>query len=368
MVRIAMLLFSLAMALLIGGCVVQPVMPESAAPPAAEAATPTPAEDTAPEPSPFTVEILSNLAYTLDVDSAPVQLTDGSFEDEANQIHVSWIDTYALGDLNGEPSAAVVLSYSGGGSGQFSYLAVVQEQDGTPVNVASTLLGDRVTFNWITIDNNQIVIDFVTQGPDDPMCCATQRTSVNYLLEGNQLVEGDVTVIGTQPQLSETSVITYIPETTPTESQVGSCFTNAIGLGRTDAWRCTTEDNVIHDPCFQIDDAPTVVCDADPVTGESGFVLELSEPLPAPDPGQASYAWLVQLGDGTVCGLLTGTVPAAGDQVAPYGCADEAHTNLVETFITDSPVWFAQRVAITVGDEGFSVQSSVLTPVATVWR
>jgi hypothetical protein len=343
-------------------------MPETSTPPADEAATPAAADEVTSEPSPFTVEILSNLAYTLDVASGPIQLTDGSFEDEANQIHVSWIDTYALGDLNDEPSAAVVLSYSGGGSGQFSYLAVVQEQDGTPVNVASTLLGDRVTFNWIEISDNEIVIDFVTQGPDDPMCCATQRTSANYQLEGNQLTEGDVTVIGTQPQLSETAVITYVPETTPTESQVGSCFTNAIGLGRADAWRCTTEDNQIHDPCFEIDDAPTVVCGADPVTGESGFVLELSAPLPAPDPGQPTSVWQVQLGDGTVCGLLTGTVPAAGDQVAPYGCADDAGSYLVETFITDGPVWFAQRVAITVGDAGYSVQSSVRTPVAAVWR
>jgi hypothetical protein len=29
----------------------------------------------------------------------------------------------------------------------------------------------------------------VTQGPDDPMCCATQRVVKTYALEGDQLIE-----------------------------------------------------------------------------------------------------------------------------------------------------------------------------------
>lgn len=363
-------LLGLTMALLMGGCVVQPITPEAATPAAAEEAASSPAPT-----SPFSAETLKNLEYRLEVVGAdPVQLTDGVYEDVANRILVSWIDTYALGQLNGQPAAAVVLYANTGGSGGFSNLAVVVEQGGVPVNVASTLLGDRLSINRVTIaDDQEIVLDLVTQGPDEPMCCGTQRTLVRVALEGDQLVETSAQVIGVQPQISETQVITFAPQSIPDASAVGSCFTNAIGLGRADAWRCITEDNALYDPCFEVDGNeangdPVIVCGTDPLTGQEGFVLELTEPLPTPDPGPESHVWLVQLSDSTVCGLMTGTVPGVGDQVAPYGCADEAQSFLMEEFLIYDPVWFAQRVVFELGDEGFAIRSSVRTPVATVWR
>lgn len=369
-VRFIGLLLGLATALLMSGCVVQPITPEAATPAAAEeaAASPAPA-------SPFSAETLKNLEYRLEVvGGEPVQLTDGVYEDVANRILVSWIDTYALGQLDGQPAAAVVLFANTGGSGGFSNLAVVVEQEGAPVNIASTLLGDRLTINQIAIaDDGEIVLDLVTQGPDEPMCCGTQRTEVRVALEGDQLVVTSAEVTGVQPQVSETQVITFVPQSIPDASAVGSCFTNAIGLGRADAWRCMTDDNAIYDPCFEVagDEAngePVVVCGADPLTGEAGLVLELTEPLPTPDPGPESHVWLVQLGDGTVCGLMTGTVPGVGDQVAPYGCADDAQSFLMEEFLIFDPVWFAQRAVFALGEEGFSIQSSARVPVATVWR
>ena len=163
-------------------------------------------------------------------------------------------------------------------------------------------------------------------------------------------------------------MITYVPEIVPDVTETGSCFSNAIGLGRTDAWRCTTDDNVIHDPCFEVDDAPTIVCGADPVTGEIGFVLELTEPLPTPDPGNVSNPWIVQLANGTICGLSTGTIPGVGDETAPYACADTEHSYLMEEFIIYDIYWYAQNVAFDLGDEGFSIVASTRTPVATVWR
>jgi hypothetical protein len=228
--------------------------------------------------------------------------------------------------------------------------------------------------NWVTIADDEIVLDLVGQGPDEPMCCGTQRTLLRFALENDQLVDVGGDVIGVQPQITATQVITFVPEITPTVRQAGSCFTNAIGLGRADAWRCTTDDNLIHDPCFELSivrpvgDMPTVVCGADPITGERGFVLELTEPLPAPDPGDLSNPWLVQLSDGTFCGLLTGTVPGVDDQIAPYACADQARSNLMQEFLIFDPLWFAQSVVFDLGDEGFVIRSSVRTPVATVWR
>lgn len=382
MLHVRMLLIGVVAAIFMAGCAIQPVTPPAAEPAAtvesteeaAPEATVAPTEEaseeastTASSASPISVDALKNLTYTLDVvTSGPVQLVNGVYEDTANRIYVSWIDTYAFGELNGEPVAAVVLYANTGGSGGFSTLAIVAERDGEPVNITSALIGDRISMNWLTVANDAIKLEMVTQGPDEAMCCATQRTLVTFVLEDEELVSTEVTPIGVQAQISSTQVINFVPAVIPDATAEGSCFTNAIGLGREDAWRCTTTDNLIYDPCFLVEDK--VVCGADPITNETGFVLELTEPLPAPDAGDVSKPWIVQLADGTYCGLMTGTVPGLGDGVAPYGCTDEAQSNLSDNFLIYDPVWFAQMAVIGLDENGFFVHSSVRVPVAKVWN
>ena len=376
------LLLCCAFSWLLTGCTIQPIQPESATraspevaiPEADAAATAAPVE----ESSFFSAEMLKNLTYSLEmVPAGSVQLTNGVYEDAANRVLVSWVDTYALGQLNGQPAAAVLLIANTGGSGTFSHLAVVVEQDGEPMNVTTLFLGDRLRMNWMRIANNTINLELVGQGPDEPMCCGTQRTRLSFALEGEQLVESAAEVMGVQSQITATQIITFVPTIIPDDSQPGSCFTNAITVGRSDAWRCMTANNLIYDPCFAIDDSgddsgtgamPAVVCGADPMTGASGFTLELTEPLPAPDAGVASEAWLVQLGDGTICEHLTGTVPGADGRVAPYGCADEASSYLMEDFLFFEPVYFVQRVTFDLSDMGFVITSSTRVPVTTMWR
>jgi hypothetical protein len=104
---------------------------------------------------------------------------------------VALTDFAATGDLNGDgvPDAAVVLATNSGGSGVFIDLAAVVVEDGQPVNVAITPLGDRVQINSLTIQDGQIVVDMVTHGPDDPMCCPTQQVVETYELQGYELVK-----------------------------------------------------------------------------------------------------------------------------------------------------------------------------------
>ena len=62
------------------------------------------------------------------------------------------------------------------------------DQDGTPTNVAITQLGDRVGIKGLTItDGGLIVVDMVTQGPTDPMCCPTMPLTRIYAYSYNQL-------------------------------------------------------------------------------------------------------------------------------------------------------------------------------------
>lgn len=140
-------------------------------------------------------EALKNMAYSSEWgESGTVELADGEYRapaapGSASEIVVQVVEPIAFGELNGQPAAAVVLASSGGGSGTFMELAIVMEQDGQPVDVASTSLGDRAQINSVTVENNQIAIDMVTHGSDDPMCCPTQPALKTYGLEGDQLVE-----------------------------------------------------------------------------------------------------------------------------------------------------------------------------------
>jgi hypothetical protein len=94
-------------------------------------------------------------------------------------------DVIVFGDLNGDGSgdAAAVLISDPGGSGTFYDLAAVVDQAGEPVNVATTSLGDRLIINELRLEGNEIVVDMVTTGPTDPLCCPSQHVIKRYKLE-----------------------------------------------------------------------------------------------------------------------------------------------------------------------------------------
>lgn len=138
---------------------------------------------------------LGNLTYQSEaVPDGAATLVDGEFMVEAapgsaSQIIVERTGYGAFGDLNadGVEDAAVVLVTQTGGSGSFYELAAVVDQDGDYVNVATALLGDRIVLEDLAIEDGVIVVDFVGQGPNDPMCCPTQGYQRRYVLEGDAL-------------------------------------------------------------------------------------------------------------------------------------------------------------------------------------
>ena len=150
---------------------------------------------TATSSTAFTPESLKNATYSLPGGaSGTVTLTDGEYRapaapGSASQVVVQLTGPIVVGTLNGQPAAAVVLTSSSGGSGTFYYLAVMVDQGGKPVNVATTLLGDRVKNNGLSIVNNQVVVDLMTQGPNDPMTAPTLHQVWKYELQGNSLVK-----------------------------------------------------------------------------------------------------------------------------------------------------------------------------------
>jgi heat shock protein HslJ len=150
--------------------------------------------DTSGSLSPLTEEALKNAVYHSEwAEDGTAQLADGEYrmpivEGSATELIIRLMDV-AFGDLGGDgiSDAAVVLVTDPGGSGKFFGLAAVVNRDGNPEHVTSVSLGDRVQIESLSIVAGQVVVEMITHGPDDPMCCPTQQVVQTYALQGDQL-------------------------------------------------------------------------------------------------------------------------------------------------------------------------------------
>ncbi len=178
---------------------------------------------------------------------------------------------------------------------------------------------------------------------------------------------------GAAGPVAKTEVIAYQPGEPTGDPQEGECWTTSLILPREDAWRCMIE-NSIYDPCFGEADAEAVVCGADPVAGETGFLLTLSSPLPAPEMGQTpeGQSWMVRLADGTLCGFATGATTGVDDKRLNYWCDVEtteegAAVGLLGDLVAGE-VWTAELATIVMTEDGPTLKESEVVEIATVWR
>lgn len=156
-----------------------------------------------------------------------------------------------------------------------------------------------------------------------------------------------------QENIIATKINTFKPTVTPTKTKHGSCWTNAIAAARKDAWRCTVGNN-IYDPCFSLESKKTVICDADPINKNPGFLLKLTQPLPklTPSKNPKTNPWIIELADGTICYPYTGTMPIIhhGKEIIAlqYGCRNlknkKEEGGLLENSITPGKIWRTKQV------------------------
>jgi heat shock protein HslJ len=130
-----------------------------------------------------TLEQLTNMDYRGIFDH-PVRLQNGRWEDDpfvaggTSRPAVGLVDDFLLtGDLDtdGQDEAVVLLWESSGGSGTYNYIAVVGQREGTPFNLGTALIGDRVQVRSGRIAGNRIELDVVQPGPNDAACCPSQK-------------------------------------------------------------------------------------------------------------------------------------------------------------------------------------------------
>ncbi len=118
---------------------------------------------------------------------------------QAPRPDIGLIDNFRLhGDLNGDGTEELVIAvwHAPGGSGMFIYLMVLDTNDkgifGQPIFV-----GDRVQIRGGEILNNQLSIDVIQTGPNDPACCPTQKATRSWRLDDKgRFVEQPMTVTG----------------------------------------------------------------------------------------------------------------------------------------------------------------------------
>lgn len=98
---------------------------------------------------------------------------------------------FRLGDLNGDgvQDAVVGLEETGGGTGHFLYLAVLERRGAELVNVASRWIEDRVPVRSLVIDQGRIVLRSLQEGPGDAACCKTMKVRQVFALKGGELAE-----------------------------------------------------------------------------------------------------------------------------------------------------------------------------------
>ena len=152
---------------------------------------------------PPTVEELRNATYAgLGERLGPVTLANGRWTGApptlgaASRPSVELAgDFRVVGDLDGDglEEAVVVLTYSSGGTGVLSFLAVVTREDGTLRNVATTALGDRVQVRSARVDGGRLLVSAVRAGENDAACCPGDLVEWQWTLgEGSLNTPGAV--------------------------------------------------------------------------------------------------------------------------------------------------------------------------------
>lgn len=124
-----------------------------------------------------------------------VTLNDGRFIDQPNDdspAHQVAILSPLLGsgDLNGDgvtDAAVMVVVMTSSGSMYHNLRAIINDR-GVARDRGGAALGDRVQVESMSISEGEVSVDLLTHAPDDPQCCPTVVTKLQFRLEEDRLV------------------------------------------------------------------------------------------------------------------------------------------------------------------------------------
>lgn len=171
-----------------------------------------------------------------------------------------------------------------------------------------------------------------------------------------------------------TRVVTFVPAAQSESAAKAAVCGPSLAAGyRKDAYRCTVAASA-YDPCFALPQAGRAVCDVDPRTSSSGFVVSFdlsASAAPTGTRGIGSRAWLFELPDGSMCRPILENRREISGTMEIYSCkfafSGEADGVLGE-LDSSTPVWTIQQVLINKKVEPPTVKSALTSPVKTVWQ
>ena len=177
---------------------------------ATECSLPLPNQDQTEQVWPY----LANISVSAVFDE-PVTLRAGQFsgapfvpDGHSRPELLLWPELLLSADLDGEAGDEKIglLSETSGGSGERVYLIVAVDEDGQFRALPAALLGDRVKVRSMEVRERQIILRIIEAGPNQPMCCGTQLSRLNWQIEDGQLVlkerlvEGELSLDAIQGQ------------------------------------------------------------------------------------------------------------------------------------------------------------------------
>ena len=164
----------------------------------------TATETDAPASSTIAPEELLSASFT-GIYAAPVHLENGAFvgdtftAESVSRPKVKLVPELQIHqDLNNDnlPEALVLLTASSGGSGNYTYLALMGRRAGQLKNLDTVLLGDRVQIRNLTASGRNITAELVAHGPEDPACCPKTVVRHEWRLIEDRLVSQSIVDIG----------------------------------------------------------------------------------------------------------------------------------------------------------------------------
>jgi len=150
------------------------------------------------------IESIGNATFSGIYDQ-PLTMTDGRWEGEpfvpdgaSRPTAGLAADLYLSGDIDGDgqDEAVVILWENSGGTGSYSYVAVVGWQDGNIEDTGTARIGDRVQILGAYLDSQHVVLKVIQQGPNDAACCPSQKATRTWLMTSDGLQEGGTVIDG----------------------------------------------------------------------------------------------------------------------------------------------------------------------------
>jgi hypothetical protein len=177
----------------------QIVVQQTTGTPTTPSTEPAPLQSITPgeESSHLSLDVLRNGSYH-SPDWGDFQLSDGIYyrtpptsQESPEAYTTRLLEPILYGDINsdGMEDAVVFLATQNGGTGHFVEMAAVLNLNGNASNISTLYLGDRIIIESGAIQNGSITLSLIVQGPNDGLCCPSQKETRNYRLDGGQLVE-----------------------------------------------------------------------------------------------------------------------------------------------------------------------------------